>query len=76
MTTGCTQYHFLRRSFLILSIRAHTHAVCLCAVHSVLKEKTIASTSNFFVAMRVRTLCHLQQLFNHRNNLVSSVLLA
>jgi len=42
------------------------YTCCLCEVHSVLGEG-VASTSNCFVALRVRS----QQLFCHRNSLVA-----
>jgi len=32
LTIGCTQCRFLCRSFLILSRRAHTHAVCVKSI--------------------------------------------
>jgi len=51
-----------------------TYTCCLCKVHSLLKEKNVASTSNCFVAVRTRA--RWQQLFHHRNNLVASVRLA
>jgi hypothetical protein len=49
-----------------------TYTCCLCGVHFVLKEKKVASTSNFFVAVRARS----QQLLYHHNNLVASAHLA
>jgi hypothetical protein len=70
LTAGCTQCHFLRRSFLSLSRRTHAHVL---SVKSILYwKKKVASTSNCFVPVRARS----QQLFDHRNNLVASPRLA
>jgi hypothetical protein len=49
-----------------------TYTCRLCEVHSVLKEKKVASTSNCFVAVCARS----EQPFYHRNYSVASARLA
>ena len=61
---------FLRRSCLILSRRAHTHAVRVKYI--LYWKKNVARTSNCVVAECARS----QQLFYHRNNSVTSARLA
>ena len=64
LNTGCTQCRFLRRSFLILSRRAHTHAV---SVKSILywKKKSCPYKQLFSCSARTFTATFLSpQLFS------------
>ena len=62
----------LLASIISYSKQNSTNTCYLCEVHSVLKEKKVANTSNCLVAVRARS----RQLFYHHHNLVASARLA